>query len=253
MVPRTYRARGGGARPPQPAETSSSAAHSPSVRRARLGADRGAANAAAISSASATSRPLGDQRARRRPGEAVGRHAPQQRAAAGWRARSGRTAPGRRGAGRSGGRRPSTPLTRAFSRVASTRERVVVDAERPAPTRAWRPRSRGRRSRSRRRRAARAGSSASSSSRHSRVVACAPVPNAWPGSMTTSTGATSALTSGVPRRPHVQRGRRRSTGRGTRASGPPSRRRPRSSTTSTSAPPAAARRSGSSGSSPGAP
>src|ERR1700748_543350 len=28
----------------------------------------------------------------------------------------------------------------------------------------------------------------SRSSRHSRVVACAPVPNAWPGSMTTSSG-----------------------------------------------------------------
>ena len=142
-----------------------------------------AANAAATSSASSRRSPE-TIRPRRRALQSLA-PPPAAAGASGWR-RHGRR-PRRRLAAqvRRARPRPRTPLAAAFSRVAATppgrcRRRA------PARSRAWRRRSRARPSRSRGRRTAPPGSSSSSSSRHSRVVGCAPVPNACPGSITTS-------------------------------------------------------------------
>ena len=89
----------------------------------------------------------------------------------------------------------------------------------------------------------------SSSSRHRRVVACAPVPNACPGSITTS----SAVDPAAPTAAARSAGRRARAAGGTRATAAPSRPRPRWCDTSHEAPPAAACRSGSVGQLPGRP
>ena len=108
----------------------------------------------------------------------------QQRAAPGWRGRSAPTAPP---APQVGARDPipAAPLTAAFSAVAATdaasrsqastgaqpsRAAAIASTPVPQPQSASAP----------------AGSSSSSSSRHSRVVWCAPVPKACPGSITRS-------------------------------------------------------------------
>ena len=70
-------------------------------------------------------------------------------------------------------------------------------SRRPARSRASRRRSRARRSRSRRR-AGSPGSSSWSSSSVSRVVGCAPVPNARPGSITIASAPAGALSHGGP-------------------------------------------------------
>ena len=94
------------------------------------------------------------------------------------------------------------------------RSRARCRGRAPARSRAARRRSRARPSRCRRRAAAprrrRCAASSSSSSRHRRVLACAPVPNAWPGSITIScTAPAASALGGLPRRPHAQRGHAR--------------------------------------------
>ena len=74
-------------------------------------------------------------------------------------------------------RRRWPPRPRASPRPTRARRRRPA----PAPSRASRPRSRARRCRSPSRRARPSGSSSASSSSVRRVVACEPVPNAWPG------------------------------------------------------------------------
>ena len=88
----------------------------------------------------------------------------------------------------------------------------------PARSRASPPRSRARPSRSRRRAGSRARA-VGSSSRQSRVVACAPVPNARPGSITTALDARRAASPTAAR----PRAARRAPAGGSRASAPPSR------------------------------
>ena len=96
-------------------------------------------------------------------------------------------------------------------------------ARSPARSRAWRRRWPARPSHSRGRRTnRRLASSSSMSSRHRRVVAWAPVPNACPGSMTTSSARVAGR---LPRRPDGQPARRAPAGGGSCASAPPSRRR----------------------------
>ena len=168
---------------------------------------------------------------------------------AGWPPPSAPSPPGR-----SAGRAERTSSRHAVdARVVERRldaRRVVVERQPPDPSRAGRPRSRARPSRSRGRGTRRpAGRAASISSRHSRVVACAPVPNACAGSITMSTGAPTGGSHGgrtASRSPSTS-GRWNSRHRSAQSSATSVVR------TSTSASPAAAVRSGSAGSSPGAP
>ena len=190
---------------------SSSAAHSPPcaaiapraarVRRTRrrprrpprAAGPRRSAAAAAASSRSATSSSSG----RTRLATTVGAQGPAARRRS---ARSTAIA--------------GTPLTRAFSRVASTRRRARSRTRAPGPSRAARRRSRARRCRSPSRRApgrlrARGRSRAAPVPRRgqqleldtARVVWWAPVPNAWPGSITRSMPSPAAA---LPRRAHAQ-------------------------------------------------
>ena len=104
------------------------------------------------------------------------------------------------------------------------RDRVVVDGRHRARSRVGPPRSRARPSRSRRRAGCHARGRASSSTQ-SRVVGCAPVPNARPGSITTAGRSTAAAPTAGRSRPRPRR-----RGGGTPARRPPSpmRRAPRS-------------------------
>ena len=139
----------------------------------------------------------------------------------------------------------STPLRSAFSAVAV---RLAGRCRAPAPA----PSPAGRRDGQHARAAAeveqrRRRRSSSSSSRQSRVVAWAPVPNAWPGSITMSSAVSPAGSHGgrtVSRSPSTS-GRWNSRQRSAQSSGTSV------VDTSISTPPAAARRSGSAGSSPG--
>ena len=150
-------------------------------------------NAATTSSASSSSRPetircSAGARSARRPRAAAAR--------AGWRTPSARHGPGASRRLTWADRRASTPLTARVLARRLDRQRVVVDggdrveAELRRGDRqhagAAAPVGEG----------ARRARASSSSSRHSRVVACAPVPNAWPGSMTSRCVAVAAPTAG---------------------------------------------------------
>ena len=167
-------------------------------------------------SASPTQQPRGDQLPRRAIAASSGeleQQAAQQVAdhdgrSCGALAGPRRVAPARR-AGRPRGRRAATSLTTAFWRAACTlrgslssaitgrvaelgghdREhpRAAADVEQGRPPAGART------------------ASSSSSSRHSRVVAWAPVPNAWPGSITISCGAGAEGARGLPRRADADR------------------------------------------------
>ena len=122
--------------------------------------------------------------------------------AAGSRPRSGRPAP-ERGAGRAWRPRAATPFAAALARVAATLSRSLSTASTgPKPSFAAaiastpepQPRSTS----------APPGSSSSSSSRHSRVVACAPVPNACAGIDDEVDLARALGARRLPRRPHAQ-------------------------------------------------
>ena len=203
-----------------PQACSHTAAHSPRCDAARARACRGA------------------RRTRRRPRRPRPRAAPRRSAARGAAASARgeleqqaaqqvarpRPAPARPSArvrrrrsvaraGRSGAPRCSTPLTAAFSLRRLRRSRARCRGRAPARSRAWRrrspaPPSRVPTSSSGPGRGSRAASS-SSSSRHRRVVACAPVPNAWPGSITISCDLAARGLRRLPRRAHVQRRHRR--------------------------------------------
>jgi hypothetical protein len=98
-----------------------------------------------------------------------------------------------------------------------------------------------------------AGSSSSSSSRHSRVLWCAPVPKACPGSITRSMPSPSSGASQGGRTRSRRRRQLTSTGRWNDFQRSAQSSGTSELATSTSASPAAARTAGSSGSSPGAP
>ena len=115
----------------------------------------------------------------------------------------------------------STPLAAAFATVVSTATgststQVIGRKPRRGPRR-----SRGRPSRSRRRAAPHLARDSASSSTQSRVVACAPVPNARPGSMATAREGSGGASHGGPIQIPAT-----STAGGTRARRPPSRPRP---------------------------
>ena len=178
---------------------SSSAAHSPRSRRSRSRRPW-AAKAAAISSASCDEQAGGDQR--RAAASASRRGVVEQQRAQQVRERpSGAAGIGSlRRSQRRDVERDAVDGGVVARRLDATAGRSRPPS--PARSRASRPRSRARRSRSRGRAAGRAraaSASVSSSSRHSRVVACAPVPNACAGSITSSTSAPSGC---LPRRAH---------------------------------------------------
>ena len=162
---------------------SSSAAHSPRSRRSRSRRPSGA-NAAATSSASCASRPRGDQRGTRRAGGRAERAT--SRAAAGAAGSRRPSAPRGTGSLRRSKRATSsaTPLTRAFvdasPRPPAGRSRRRRPGPKPslAAAIASTPEPQPRSANGPRRPVV---GSASSSSRHSRVVGCAPVPNACAG------------------------------------------------------------------------
>ena len=104
-----------------------------------------------------------------------------------------RARPARRRAERRARRRSRA----AFRAVASTACGSWSTRDAPARSRASPPRSRARPSRSRRR-AGSPRSSSPSSSRQSRVVGCAPVPNARPGSMTIAIAPAGGCSHGGP-------------------------------------------------------
>ena len=123
-------------------------------------------------------------------------HVSSSGAAAGSPPPCAHVAPGRR-AGRAGAPSIRDPVD---ARVLAVRQRRSPGRSRappPAPSRAARPRSRAPPTRTPGRELAPSpAGNASISSRHSRVVACAPVPNACPGSITISIGTPIASSHG---------------------------------------------------------
>ncbi len=101
----------------------------------------------------------------------------------------------------------STPFARAVSAATSTATVVEIDGADRSEPEPRRPRQRRHPSRSRRREGFRARAAASSSM-HARVVGCAPVPNARPGSTTTaSSPAGGAIHGGPIQSPPARTGR----------------------------------------------